>query len=40
MQSSPMNKIELLVTKSATPPTRTASTATTTTSATDNLRFS
>ena len=40
MQSSPMNKIELLVTKSATPATRTASTATTTTSKTDNLRTS
>ena len=40
MQSSPMNKIELFVTKSVTPPTRTASTATTTTSATDNLRNS
>ena len=35
-----MNKIELFVTKSVTPPTRTASTATTTTSATDNLRNS
>ena len=35
-----MNKIELLVTKSATPPTRTASPATTTTSKTDNLRNS
>ena len=32
-----MNKIELLVTKSATQPTRYASTATTTTSKTDNL---
>ena len=40
MQSSPMNKIELLVTKSATPQTRTASPATTTTSKTDNLRNS
>ena len=32
-----MNKIELLVTRSATPSTRTASTATTTTSKIDNL---
>ena len=40
MQSSPMNKIELLVTKSETPPTRTASTATATPSQTDNLRDS
>ena len=35
-----MNKIELLVTKSATPQTRTVSPATTTTSKTDNLRNS
>ena len=40
MQSSPMNKIELLVTKSETASTRAASTATTTTSKTDNLRNS
>ena len=35
-----MNEIELIVNKSATPPTRTASIATTTTSKTDNLRSS
>ena len=40
MQWSPVDKIELLVTKSSTPETTTASTATTTTSATDHLRNS
>ena len=40
MQSPPMNKIKLLVTKSATQPTRSASTATATPSQTDNLRDS
>ena len=40
MQWSPVDKIELLVTKSSTPETTTASTATTTTSKTDNLRNS
>ena len=40
MQWSPMNTIQVLVTESATPPTRTASTATTTSCATENLRTS
>ena len=40
MQWSPVDKIELRVTKSLTPETTTASTATTITSGTDNLRNS
>ena len=40
MQCSPVDKIELRVTKSSTPETTTASTATTITSGTDNLRNS